>query len=59
MPLPFKLSVPDSVLKDLQRRLLNVRFPDEPPLDPWSTGTSVDFLKKLLAYWHDGFDWRA
>jgi microsomal epoxide hydrolase len=59
MPRPFKLSVPESVLEDLRRRLSNVRLPDEPPLDPWSTGTSVAYLKKLLAYWRDGFDWRA
>jgi len=47
---PFKLSVPESVLEDLRQRLLNVRLPDEPPLNPWSTGTSVDYLKELLAY---------
>ena len=59
MPRPFKLSVPESVLEDLRQRLSNVRLPDEPPLDPWSTGTSVAYLKNLLAYWRDGFDWRA
>jgi pimeloyl-ACP methyl ester carboxylesterase len=59
MPRPFKLSVPESVLEDLRQRLSNVRLPDEPPLHPWSTGTSVTYLKKLLAYWRDGFDWRA
>jgi hypothetical protein len=56
---PFQLSVPEAVLKDLRQRLSNTRFPDEPPLDPWATGTSVAYLKKLLAYWRDGFDWRA
>ncbi len=56
---PFKLSVPEPVLEDLRQRLLNTRLPDEPPLDPWSTGTSVAYLKKLLAYWLDGYDWRA
>ena len=56
---PFQLSVPESVLKDLRQRLLNVRLPDEPPLAPWSTGTSVAYLKELLDYWADGFDWRA
>lgn len=56
---PFKIFVPDSVLEDIRQRLLNVRLPDEPPLDPWSTGTSVAYLKKLLAYWRNGFDWRA
>jgi microsomal epoxide hydrolase len=56
---PFQLSVRESVLKDLRQRLLNTRFPDEPPLDPWSTGTSVAYLKQLLDYWRDGFNWRS
>jgi hypothetical protein len=56
---PFQLSVPEAVLKDLRQRLLSVRLPDEPPLEPWSTGTSVAYLKQLLGYWCDGFDWRA
>ena len=43
MPRPFNLSVHDSVLEDLRQRLQNVRLPDEPPLTPWSTGTSVAY----------------
>ena len=56
---PFQISIPDSVLKDLRQRLLSARLPDEPPLDPWSTGTSVTYLTQLLDYWRDGFDWSA
>lgn len=56
---PFQLSVPDSVLDDLKKRLMRTRFPDEPPLAPWSTGTSVAYLKKLLDYWREGYDWRS
>jgi len=58
-PRPFQLRVPDAVLDDLGQRLSRTRLPDEPPLEPWSTGTSVAYLKGLLDYWHDGFDWRA
>ena len=56
---PFRLAVPESVLEDLRERLSRTRLPDEPPLEPWSTGTSVAYLKQLLDYWRDGFDWRA
>jgi pimeloyl-ACP methyl ester carboxylesterase len=56
---PFRLAFPESVLDDLRQRLSRTRFPDEPPLEPWSTGTSVAYLKSLLDYWRDGFDWRA
>jgi len=56
---PFRLAVPEAVLEDLRQRLAHTRFPDEPPLDPWSTGTSVSYLKELIDYWLHGFDWRA
>jgi pimeloyl-ACP methyl ester carboxylesterase len=57
--IPFSLHVPDEVLVDLRLRLERARWPDEPPLEPWSTGTSVAYLKGLVDYWRTGFDWRA
>jgi pimeloyl-ACP methyl ester carboxylesterase len=56
---PFHLRVTDEALADLRERLARVRWPDEPPLTPWSTGTSVEYMKQLVAYWRDRFDWRA
>ena len=38
---------------------MRVRWPDEPPGTPWSTGSSVDYVRDLVGYWRDGFDWRA
>jgi pimeloyl-ACP methyl ester carboxylesterase len=58
-PTPFKLHVPEAQLADLKSRLANTRWPDEPPLEPWSTGTSVDYLRNLVDYWQTKFDWRA
>ncbi len=58
-PRPFQLNVPDEVLQDLRVRLERVRWPDEPPQEPWSTGTSVAYLQELVDYWRDKFDWRA
>jgi microsomal epoxide hydrolase len=58
-PTPFTLHVADDVLADLRARLERARWPDEPPLEPWSTGTSVAYLKGLVDYWRTGFDWRA
>jgi len=57
-PTPFRLEVPDAQLADLRERLARTRFPDEPPLEPWSTGTSLSYLKELLSYWKDHFKWR-
>ncbi|HEU0199618.1 MAG TPA: epoxide hydrolase N-terminal domain-containing protein, partial [Burkholderiaceae bacterium] len=58
-PRPFELQVSDAVLADLRERLARTRLPDEPPLEPWTTGTSVAYLQQLLAYWRSGFNWRA
>jgi pimeloyl-ACP methyl ester carboxylesterase len=58
-PKPFRLHVADAALADLKERLARTRWPDEPPLGPWSTGASLSYLKNLLDYWQTGFDWRA
>ena len=55
---PFTIRVPDAVLADLKARLARPRF--APPLqDGWTHGTDVTYLKNLVTYWRDKFDWRA
>jgi pimeloyl-ACP methyl ester carboxylesterase len=56
---PFRVAVPDSVLEDLDARLARTRLPDVGPGEPWEYGTDRAYLTELLAYWRDGFDWRA
>lgn len=58
-PKPFELHVPDADIADLKARLARTRWPDEPPLEPWSAGADVAYMKELTAYWQNGFDWRA
>src|SRR3954462_15399124 len=58
-PTPFRLNIRDAALEDLSERLARTRLPDEPPLQPWATGTSRAYMEGLLAYWRSGFDWRA
>ena len=58
-PVPFAVAVPDAVLADLRERLARVRWPDEVPGSGWSYGTDLQTMKDLVAYWRDGFDWRA
>lgn len=57
-PQPFRLHVPEATLKDLDERLARVRWPETPPLEPWSTGTSIAYMQELVAYWRDRYDWR-
>ncbi len=56
---PFTIAVADDVLADLRRRLAATRWPDEVDGAGWDYGTNGDYLKGLVAYWRDGFDWRA
>ncbi len=50
--------MPDASLADLRARLVRTRLPDQAPEPPWTYGTDVDYLRGLLDYWRDGFDWR-
>ncbi|HEV8630013.1 MAG TPA: epoxide hydrolase [Thermoanaerobaculia bacterium] len=56
---PFTIAVEDAVLADLQARIRGTRWPEPAPGPAWSQGTDRDYLQRLLAYWADGFDWRA
>lgn len=55
---PFRIRVPDAALEDLRDRLARSRFPVPLPGDGWDTGVPVAYLRELVAYWHDHFDWR-
>lgn len=55
---PFEIAVPDEVLTDLGARLTRTRFPDQVGTD-WVYGTDVDYLRQLVTYWRDEYDWRA
>lgn len=57
-PTPFTLAVPEADLEDLRARLTRTRFPDRTPGEPWAYGTDPDYLRELVTYWRDGFDWR-
>jgi len=57
---PFEIHATDAELDDLQRRLSAARWPELAGVDDgWSLGTDRDWLESLVAYWRDGFDWRA
>ena len=54
---PFTIDVPEEVLVDLHERIAQTRFPDEVGSD-WTYGTDLAYLKELLTYWRETFDWR-
>ncbi|MET0507120.1 MAG: epoxide hydrolase [Burkholderiaceae bacterium] len=57
-PTPFELHVDQAEIDDLRRRLAQTRWPDEAPLTPWSTGTSLAYLRELVRWWQADYDWR-
>ncbi|HEV7731313.1 MAG TPA: epoxide hydrolase [Candidatus Binatia bacterium] len=56
---PFRIAVADEVLADLRDRLARTRFPDEIAGGGWTYGTDLAYLKELVAYWRERYDWRA
>jgi pimeloyl-ACP methyl ester carboxylesterase len=56
---PFTIAVPDGHLADLRARIRDTRWPDPAPGPAWSQGTDLGYLRGLLEYWADGYDWRS
>jgi len=55
----FQVNVPQEALDDLRDRLMRTRWPDEIRGGEWEYGSNLSYMKELLAYWRDHFDWRA
>lgn len=58
-PQPFTLDVPDHAIADLGDRLARTRFPDQAPGAPWAYGTDAEYMRELVDYWRERFDWRG
>ena len=68
---PFQIEIPQDDLADLQYRLTHTRWANELPPEErgsgsqagpvppgWEYGVPVSYVKKLVEYWSDGYDWR-
>ncbi|WP_330633227.1 epoxide hydrolase family protein [Halocatena halophila] len=55
---PFDVHVPQETLDDMQARLANTRWPDEISGAEWEYGTNLSYMKELIEYWQNDFDWR-
>ncbi len=56
---PFTINVDDALLDDLRDRLARTRFPDQIEGTGWDYGIPVDYLRELVDYWLQTYDWRA
>lgn len=55
----FHIQVSDEVLDDLKYRLEHVRWPDELEGLGFERGTEINYLKSLISYWREKFDWHS
>ncbi len=54
----FKVSVDESKIDDLYKRIDLTRWPDEVNDGIWTLGTKKSFLKDAVQYWRNDFDWK-
>ena len=55
---PYQLSASDELLADLKQRLQRTRWPQSFPEQGWDYGTNTEYMKSLVDYWINDFDWR-
>src|SRR6266545_1202164 len=69
---PFRIDTPQAELDDLRERLTRVRWANELPEDQvtdgiqkgpvqpgWEYGVPLSYVRRLVDYWRDGYDWRV
>src|SRR5258705_12763182 len=57
-PEPFVVDVAEDVLADLRERIRRTRWPRDLDDRSWHLGADLAFLRALLRFWSDDFDWR-
>ncbi|GAB7348490.1 hypothetical protein MBLNU459_g6896t1 [Dothideomycetes sp. NU459] len=55
----YSINITEDRLHDLKNRLSLARFPDELDEASWDLGAPLADIKRLVAYWQNGFDWKA
>ncbi|KAJ8080513.1 hypothetical protein PM082_017346 [Marasmius tenuissimus] len=56
---PYKIAVPEEELDLLRKKLDLAKLPDELEKSGWNYGVPLTDVKRLVARWRDGYDWRA
>ncbi|WP_315822831.1 epoxide hydrolase N-terminal domain-containing protein [Paraflavitalea speifideaquila] len=55
---PFHIEIAQPVLDDLRTRLQRTRWADAPANAEWGYGTNPAYLRELVDYWINQYDWR-
>jgi len=56
--IPFTISISDDVLADLRTRLEMTRWPEAEVVDDWSQGIPLSYMREVVDYWLNDYDWR-
>ncbi|HLR97764.1 MAG TPA: epoxide hydrolase, partial [Jiangellaceae bacterium] len=59
MVVPYEISVAEDVLIDTRERIRATRWAEPVAGDEWRYGASIPYLKDLLDYWAESYDWRT
>lgn len=54
----FTIRIPDADLKDMEERLAGTRYPRDLSNDEWNYGFPTDYLREVVDYWLNEYDWR-
>jgi epoxide hydrolase len=54
---PFRVAIEESAITGARDRLADTRWPPPEPVDDWSQGVPLAYLRELCAYWRDEYDW--
>lgn len=57
-PERFEIAIPDADLVDLHERLARARLAEDFANDDWRYGVEGGYLRELVEYWRDAYDWR-
>jgi epoxide hydrolase len=56
---PFHIDIAQTDIDQLHRRIDETRWPTTLPGGEWDNGVAVSWLRELVQYWRDSYDWRA
>ncbi|MDT7622546.1 MAG: epoxide hydrolase [Pseudonocardiales bacterium] len=52
----FTVDISDTQIEDLRERLARARLPEAEPVDDWSQGVPLAYLRELAEYWARDYD---
>jgi pimeloyl-ACP methyl ester carboxylesterase len=56
---PFVITTAPGAVEELRRRLRLTRWPEREPVDDWSQGVPLTYLREVCDYWAEAYDWSA